>query len=268
MRSVHTILAEPRHRRRRYVSSRTECRSRRRSRKTATMLHTIEMPSSASGASSSGLTVFSMEFAGWYCGKTSPVHLFWHGLDLAVTRFGGARASAPELGRVDQETYSHEVVSFGFWMGDENVREPSYYSYTFPEPADLRSQPLQPSAASWSEQAGGSLALLPYDAVRAATRPEEHTARVLGDRVQSRCGTFRLGSGGADLFVVSEPATVERDRRGTRTLALCLAETKRYCPDEAGRRLGLTARSSRRRLGHERWPCPDRGQPLVTRVAA
>ena len=34
------------------------------------------------------------EFAGWYCGKTSPVHLFWHGLDLAVTRFGGARASA------------------------------------------------------------------------------------------------------------------------------------------------------------------------------
>ncbi len=67
------------------------------------------------------------EFAGWYCGKTSPVHLFWHGLDLAVTRFGGARTSAgAELGRVDQETYSHEVVSFGFWMGDENVREPSY----------------------------------------------------------------------------------------------------------------------------------------------
>ncbi len=79
------------------------------------------------------------EFAGWYCGKTSPVHLFWHGLDLAVTRFGGARASARrEFGRIDQETYTHEVVSFGFWMGDENVREPSYYSYTFPEPAELR----------------------------------------------------------------------------------------------------------------------------------
>ena len=35
------------------------------------------------------------EFAGWFCGKTSPVHLFWHGLDLAVTRFSGERA--PEL---------------------------------------------------------------------------------------------------------------------------------------------------------------------------
>ena len=32
------------------------------------------------------------EFAGWFCGKTSPVHLFWHWFDLAVTRFGGKRA--------------------------------------------------------------------------------------------------------------------------------------------------------------------------------
>ena len=33
-------------------------------------------------------TVFE-EFSGWFNGKTSPVHLFWHGLDLAVTRFSG-----------------------------------------------------------------------------------------------------------------------------------------------------------------------------------
>jgi Family of unknown function (DUF5996) len=115
------------------------------------------------------------EFAGWFCGKTSPVHLFWHGLDLAVTRFGGARTpTRPGIGPVDEEAYSHEVVSFGFWMGDENVTEPSYYSYTAPEPVDLRRQPLQPNAASWSEQRGGSLALLPYEAVR--TAPDPRTA--------------------------------------------------------------------------------------------
>ena len=34
------------------------------------------------------------EFTGWYCGKSSPVHMFWHGLDLAVTRFSGRRAPA------------------------------------------------------------------------------------------------------------------------------------------------------------------------------
>jgi Family of unknown function (DUF5996) len=112
------------------------------------------------------------EFAGWYCGKTSPVHLFWHGFDLAVTRFGGPRApQRPDASPVDREAYSHEVVSFGFWMGDANVTEPNYYSYTAPEPARLRLEPLMPGAAHWSAQAGGSIALLPYEAVRVAAEP-------------------------------------------------------------------------------------------------
>ncbi len=112
------------------------------------------------------------EFAGWYCGKTSPVHLFWHGLDLALTRFGGARAPAlPDADSVNRETYSHEVVSFGFWAGDQTVREPTYYSYTAPEPAALRAQPLRPDEARWVEYGGGALATLPYDAVRTASDP-------------------------------------------------------------------------------------------------
>ena len=40
--------------------------------------------------------------------------------------------------------------------------------------AVLRRQPLQPDAASWSEQRGGSLALLPYEEVR--TTPDPRTA--------------------------------------------------------------------------------------------
>jgi uncharacterized protein DUF5996 len=112
------------------------------------------------------------EFAGWYCGKTSPVHFFWHGFDLALTRFGGARAPAlPEAGPVDREAYTHEVVSCGFWAGDEQVREPTFYSYTAPEPAGLRRQPLHPGEAFWSAYGSGSLALLPYDAVRTASNP-------------------------------------------------------------------------------------------------
>lgn len=112
------------------------------------------------------------EFSGWYCGKTSPVHLFWHSFDLAVTRFGGRRA--PELPGADpvtREAYTHEVVSFGFWAGDQNVREPTYYSYTAPEPDGLREQPLRPEEAVWAEQGAGSLALLRYDAVRTAADP-------------------------------------------------------------------------------------------------
>ena len=112
-------------------------------------------------------TVFE-EFAGWFCGKTSPVHLFWHSFDLAFARFGGQRAPAgPDVDVVNREAYSHEVIAFGFWPGDQRIGEPTYYSYTAPEPAGLREQSLS-AGARWMEQAGSSLAVLPYEAVRTA----------------------------------------------------------------------------------------------------
>src|SRR4029079_16220878 len=43
------------------------------------------------------------EFSGWYCGKTSPVQLFWHSFDLAVTRFGGVRGPAGRRGDTGTE---------------------------------------------------------------------------------------------------------------------------------------------------------------------
>ena len=44
------------------------------------------------------------EFAGWFCGKQSPVHLFWHSFDLALTRFSGRRAPVqPEADPVTRE---------------------------------------------------------------------------------------------------------------------------------------------------------------------
>jgi uncharacterized protein DUF5996 len=130
------------------------------------------------------------EFAGWYCGKTSPVHLFWHGFDLALTRFGGPRASTLPLDPVNLETYSHEVVSFGFWAGDQTVREPMYYSYAAPEPEDLRSQPLSPAQAFWSERPGGSLALLPYEAVRTAGDPKAALLAFLESAYQAGAGAL------------------------------------------------------------------------------
>ena len=53
------------------------------------------------------------EFAGWFRGKTSPVHLFWHGLDLAVTRFSGKRApsSLPRTASRARPTRTRSSVS-------------------------------------------------------------------------------------------------------------------------------------------------------------
>lgn len=112
------------------------------------------------------------EFAGRFVGKTSPVHLFWHSFDLALTRFSGRRA--PQRAGADpvtREAYSHEVISFGFWAGDAKVRAPAYYAYAAPEPAGLAAEPLRPMAAAWSDTGSGSLALLMYDDLRTMADP-------------------------------------------------------------------------------------------------
>jgi hypothetical protein len=137
------------------------------------------------------------EFGGWFNGKTSPVHLFWHSFDLAMTRFSGRPAGPIDADPVTQEAYSHEVISFGFWAGDQNVREPTYYSYTAPEPPGLRDRRLQPEAAGWTEQNGGSLALLPYEAVRTATDPRSSLLAFLESAYQA--GAELTGWNRADL---------------------------------------------------------------------
>ena len=109
------------------------------------------------------------EFSGWFNGKTSPVHLFWHSFDLAVTRFSGRAAPPIDADAVTQEAYSHELISFGFWAGDDNVPDSAYYSYTSPEPDGLRDQPLP--LGEWISSGSGSLALLPYEEVRSARDP-------------------------------------------------------------------------------------------------
>jgi Family of unknown function (DUF5996) len=109
------------------------------------------------------------EFSGWFKGKTSPVHLFWHSLDLAVGRFSGRDAPPMDADRVTREAYSSELISFGFWAGDDNLGDAGYYSYTAPEPEGLRDQPL--SGGQWVEMGSGSLAVLPYESVRTASDP-------------------------------------------------------------------------------------------------
>ena len=100
----------------------------------------------------------------------------------------------PDADPVTQEAYSHELISFGFWAGDQRVREPTYYSYTAPEPTRLREQPLAPAAARWLEQDGGSLAVLPYDAVRDRDRPESDAAHLPGERLSGRREPQRDGT--------------------------------------------------------------------------
>ncbi len=106
-----------------------------------------------------------------FLGKSSPVHFFWGSFDLALTLFSGRRApERPGADRMTREAYSHEVISCGFWPGDDRFPAPAFYSYTAPEPPGLPTASIRPEEACYSHELG--LFLLRYDDVRSAPSPE------------------------------------------------------------------------------------------------
>jgi hypothetical protein len=105
-----------------------------------------------------------------FVGKCSPVHFFWGGFDLAVTRFSGRRAPPRDGPAFMQEAYSHEVISHGFWPGSGPVLEPAFYAYAVPEPPGFRDIRARPDGAFYHRDLGEFL--LPYEAVRSAESPE------------------------------------------------------------------------------------------------
>lgn len=111
-------------------------------------------------------------FRGRFIGKSTPVHLFWHHFDLALTRFNGDRLPIREgVSQVEREAYSHEVISFGFWFGDDNLPEPAFYAYGVPAPDAVYEENIQPAAAYWNK--AGGMALLKYADIRQAENPQQ-----------------------------------------------------------------------------------------------
>jgi len=116
-------------------------------------------------------------FRGRFIGKCSPVHLFWGGMDLAVTRFSGRKApphpgGIPNLpDRITQEAYSHEVSSCGFWSGTAPIDYPAFYAYAYAQPAGFADARVAPDSAFYSKDFGEFI--LPYDRVRESSSPDE-----------------------------------------------------------------------------------------------
>ena len=109
------------------------------------------------------------QFRAKFIGKCSPVHFFWGSFDLACTRFSGLLAP-PRRGVISGPSYSHEVISAGFWPGGGVVDGPAYYSYTVPQPGGIDEAQVRPGGASWNTQL--SEFILMYDDVRRAGSPE------------------------------------------------------------------------------------------------
>jgi hypothetical protein len=113
-------------------------------------------------------------FRARFIGKASPVHFFWGGPDLAVTRFSGRPApkhpgGVPNCADWVQElAYSHEVSSCGFWPSGSS--EGSFYSYAYPAPDGFSEHIVLPDAAYYDPTLGEFL--LPYADVRTAEDPD------------------------------------------------------------------------------------------------
>jgi len=132
------------------------------------------------------------EFSGRFYGKACPVHLYWHHLDLTVTRFSGKKVPVrPEASTVEKDAYSHEVISFGFWPGDDQVRFPAFYSYTFPSPDGLDQEPLHPKQAHWTDSNGSPMAILNYEELRQLENPRQMLLDFLESAYQA--GAKRAG---------------------------------------------------------------------------
>ena len=104
------------------------------------------------------------EFSGWFVGKQSPVQLFWHSFDLSLTRFSGRPGVVIESDAVNREAYTHELILFGFWMGDEQTfPDASFYVFMSPEPAGWRDASI--TGGEWTKI---GLTVLPWETMRNA----------------------------------------------------------------------------------------------------
>lgn len=112
------------------------------------------------------------EFRSRFTGKCSPVHFWWGGMDLAVTRFSGRRADTSRFSdAVQRESYSEECQSVGFWPGDERSPHAAFYSYAAPEPSKFSELESLPKGAFYSDELHEYL--MPYEALRHQEAPND-----------------------------------------------------------------------------------------------
>ena len=142
--------------------------------------------------------VFSASRSG-FVGKCSPVHFWWGGCDLAVTRFSGRPAPPRDGPAFMREAYSHEVISHGFWPGSPPVLEPAFYAYAVPEPRGLKTEGVQPEGAFYHPELNEFI--LPYEAVRTAASPDAALTAFI-DSTYDRAATL----GAWDRAALERPA--------------------------------------------------------------
>ena len=110
------------------------------------------------------------EHRGRFRGKAAPVSFWWGTFDLSVARFSGRPVQpAADWGIIRRVGGDAEQACVGFWPGNERLREPAFFAYTYPKPAGLEEATIGPKGAGWNPSIGEFI--LPYESVRKSTDP-------------------------------------------------------------------------------------------------
>lgn len=130
-----------------------------------------------------------LKFRSGFRGKSSPVHFYWGGFDLAVSFFSGKIAPVHPGGIpglpdwVAEESYDREVSSAGFWIGSDTLPEPVFYSYLYPEPLGYKSAEIRPDQAYYHPILREFI--LPYSAVQESDDEENMLLEFLNSTYQA-----------------------------------------------------------------------------------
>lgn len=100
--------------------------------------------------------------------ETSPIQVFPHHFDLAMSWFSGRLV--PGVDPTDEEN-ADEQMGFGFVTGDESIADAYYYATAYPQPEGWTDLAL-PDGAYWHTE-GWTGAILPYSALLDGHRPAE-----------------------------------------------------------------------------------------------
>jgi hypothetical protein len=107
-----------------------------------------------------------------YRGRSTPVHAWWGGFDLAVSLFSGEPADPPSDDFIMRNSMDSQEVAVGWWPGDGRYPKAAFYGYAHPAPEGFAGADVEPAAARWDDELG--LYVLDWQDVIAA--PDSHAA--------------------------------------------------------------------------------------------
>lgn len=92
-----------------------------------------------------------LQFASPFRGKKILPTMFWGTFDMTTVLFSGVEHPFPGKGLIEQVAFDEQFVEFGFWPGDPNADDPSFFVLPYPFlEKDLSGEKVSPKEAFYS----------------------------------------------------------------------------------------------------------------------